>query len=134
MAATAWQLEPAKRLRPALPEPGRAPTRRLPRRVYRRRRLMALIALAVLAAAPGALALPRLQGPVPNNAAPPSAARAALTVVVAPGDTIWELAATHLPAGEDLGAYVAEVVAFNGVEASRLQPGTVLRLPGPDTH
>lgn len=54
-----------------------------------------------------------------------------LTVVVGPGDTIWELARAHAPAGVDTMTYAAAITAHNGVTATALRPGTVLELPVP---
>lgn len=57
-------------------------------------------------------------------------AATAATVVVTPGDTVWDLVAGHVPAGESRHSYVARTLESNGVEGARLRPGTVLRLPG----
>lgn len=98
------------------------PVRRngLPARV--RRRLagavlaVALVAAGVLAGAAG--------GADAAGPAPPPA-----VVVVAPGDTVWELARTHLPTGEGLQAYVAEVLELNDLDGTGLRPGSAMRLP-----
>jgi hypothetical protein len=93
--------------------------------VYRRRRLGAgvLVVVAVLALV---AAWPQRSDARPvGEPAPP----APLAVVVGPGDTVWELALGATPAGEDPRAYVAEVVAVNGIDPGALRPGTVLRLP-----
>ncbi|GEM_PF-4354021 len=50
-------------------------------------------------------------------------------VVVAPGETMWELVLPHAPAGADPHAFVAEVAARNGVDPGRLEPGMALRVP-----
>ena len=50
-------------------------------------------------------------------------------VVVQPGDTIWELAQAHAPAGTSTQDYVMQVVAHNEVRATALRPGSVLELP-----
>lgn len=128
MAVVAWELAPAgacgapRRVsRPTAP----APLARPSRAVYRRRRLAVLAAavttvssLATVAGATGATAGRALPPP------PPPA-----RVVVEPGDTVWDLAAARLPAGEDLRGYVAEVVERNRVDATALPPGSVLLLP-----
>jgi nucleoid-associated protein YgaU len=49
--------------------------------------------------------------------------------VIAPGDTVWDLARRHAPAGAGVGEYAAVIVRANGVDARRLQPGDVLVLP-----
>lgn len=66
-----------------------------------------------------------------SAAALPAAAEPAWepTVVIAPGETVWELAAPHAPAGADLQVYVEEVLRHNGLEATAIPPGTVIRLP-----
>lgn len=50
-------------------------------------------------------------------------------VVVAPGETVWDLSARYLPAGRGLADYVAEVVDQNAVDPLTVAPGTVLYLP-----
>lgn len=52
-----------------------------------------------------------------------------LQVVITPGDTIWTVAMPHVPEGENLQSYVAEIIAINQVDPSALQPGSVLDLP-----
>ncbi len=54
---------------------------------------------------------------------------APITVVVQPGDTLWDLARAHAPAGVATMEYVMRVEADNGVRAAVLLPGSVLRLP-----
>ncbi|MDP9023179.1 MAG: LysM peptidoglycan-binding domain-containing protein, partial [Actinomycetota bacterium] len=82
---------------------------------------VAVATVSVLAVAAGSTGATRERASPP----PPPPAR----VVVGPGDTVWDLAAAHLPAGEDLPSYVAEVVERNRVDATALAPGTVLVLP-----
>lgn len=52
-----------------------------------------------------------------------------VVVVVAAGETMWELVLPHAPAGADPHAFVAEVAARNGVDPGGLEPGTALRVP-----
>lgn len=85
----------------------------------RRRRSAAVAALVAVTV--GGLAL--------RSDAAPATAPAPVTVVVAPGDTVWDLALAHLPPGSSPHAYVAEVLARNDVDAAAVRPGTVLRLP-----
>lgn len=54
----------------------------------------------------------------------------AQTVVVGHGDTVWDLAREHVPAGMTVQDYAWLVVEHNDVTATALQPGTVLVLPG----
>jgi hypothetical protein len=66
-----------------------------------------------------------------SAAAPPGAAPGAATavLVVAPGDTLWELASAHAPAGADPQAWAAAVAARNHIDGGALEPGTVLEVP-----
>jgi len=94
---------------------------------YRLRRVVALavvvgvlltawIALQVLAGAWG----------VPGTSAPASTARAPLTIVVAPGDTFWSIAARLQPDG-DLRPLVDRLVAAHG--GGVLEAGERLSIP-----
>lgn len=49
-------------------------------------------------------------------------------VLVAPGDTLWEIARERAPAGADLRAYVGALVELNELEGA-LVPGMRLKLP-----
>lgn len=98
--------------------------------VYRRRRLLvAVVALAVAAALGAAVATAapalgdRVGGPAPASSADP------VTVVVGPGETVWDLVLPYVPAGEDPVAYAARVAADNGVDPRAVTAGTVLHLP-----
>jgi LysM repeat protein len=51
------------------------------------------------------------------------------TVVVAPGQTVWDIATDYVPEGQHPQAYVAEVLRYNALDAAAVAPGTVLRLP-----
>ena len=65
----------------------------------------------------------------------PSAAAPApvpvVTVVVAPGDTVLDLARQHGPAGVDPLLYSVAITRHNRVDARAIRPGTVLELPAP---
>lgn len=93
---------------------------RLSRRVYMRRRAMAL-ALLVLAGV-------ALVAPLRSDAAPAFEPEPAL-VVVGEGDTLWDLAWPYLPVGQDLRAYVLDVAADNEISPGALRPGMVVRFP-----
>lgn len=54
---------------------------------------------------------------------------APIQVVVQPGDTVWDMARLHAPAGMATLEYVMLVEQHNGVRAGALIPGTVLELP-----
>lgn len=49
--------------------------------------------------------------------------------VVAPGDTVWEIAARVTPAGEDVRDTVAVVIEVNSLGAAAITPGQRLLLP-----
>ncbi len=54
---------------------------------------------------------------------------APIQVVVQPGDTIWDMARQHAPAGMSTLEYVMLVEQHNDVRSGALLPGTVLELP-----
>lgn len=103
------------------PADGRPAARR--RTVVVRRRLVALVTIAGLVLALGVTWAMR------SEAAPDGVAEA--TVVVAPGETVWDIATQYVPDGVHPQAYVAHVLRYNDVEASAVLPGTALRLPRP---
>lgn len=51
------------------------------------------------------------------------------TVVVMPGDTLWEIALSHKPDSRDTRAYIKEIKDVNGMAISSIQAGEVLLLP-----
>lgn len=53
----------------------------------------------------------------------------ASTVVVQPGQTLWEVASQHAPAGIAPRAYLDQLRAANGIEGSAVDAWQVLRLP-----
>jgi hypothetical protein len=81
-----------------------------------------VLAAGLLSTLPSAL---DLAGPSePAEEQPPP-----IQAVVQPGDTIWDLAAPHVPEGMTLQDYVAEVLLLNDVDPGALEPGSVLDLP-----
>lgn len=106
---------------------------RLPRSVYRRRR--AVVAVAAVAAIAGLLsAAPAVPvGAAPGRSAPVAASQAPQTTVravtIAPGDTLWEVAVAHAPAGTDPRAYLARLRELNGFDGSQVPAWTVVLLP-----
>lgn len=90
--------------------------------VMLRRRIAGLIVVALVALTVSGLWAMRSE-------AAPEGALVEATVVVGPGDTVWELAKPYTPAGEHPQAYVAEVLRYNDLDAAAVLPGTVLRLP-----
>lgn len=127
MAVATWELEAPR---------GR--TRSGPSARMRRARARSVALLAVLAPLvalafgllPGQEAGTTATAAGPVSAGPVAAQVAPATAVVAPGDTVWDLAAQHAPKGVDLRRYVAEVLDHNGVRSSAaLRPGAVLEFP-----
>lgn len=51
------------------------------------------------------------------------------TVVVRPGQTLWGLAVTHAPAGDDPRPWIFATERLNGLAGAGLVPGQVLHLP-----
>jgi hypothetical protein len=55
--------------------------------------------------------------------------RIAGQVTLAPGDTLWDVATEHAPAGVDTRAYLADIRQLNGFDSGALDPWTVVLLP-----
>ena len=51
------------------------------------------------------------------------------TAVVEPGETLWDVAAEHAPAGVAPDAYVRELAELNGITNGAVDAWQVLRLP-----
>lgn len=51
------------------------------------------------------------------------------SVVVRPGDTLWEIADRFAPESADLRVVVKDLVVFNGLQSKILQPGQVIQVP-----
>ncbi|HJS72129.1 MAG TPA: LysM peptidoglycan-binding domain-containing protein [Acidimicrobiia bacterium] len=49
--------------------------------------------------------------------------------VVAAGDTLWQIAAEHVMAGEDVRILVDDIMERSGITSSALQVGQVLQIP-----
>ncbi len=49
--------------------------------------------------------------------------------VVQPGDTLWKIARSNLPAGMDIREYVFQIKKANDNSSSIIYPGEALRLP-----
>ena len=49
--------------------------------------------------------------------------------VVAPGDTLWEIATEHYPSSRDPRASIEAIRRENGLDGYELRPGTRLELP-----
>ncbi|MFO7778896.1 MAG: hypothetical protein R6V28_11130 [Nitriliruptoraceae bacterium] len=92
------------------------------RAMLRRRRLVALVALVALSilltVAIGRVgAQAELLDPIAGHA------------VVAPGDTLWEVAVDTAPSGVDPREQLAAIRGLNGLEGSAVDPWTVVLLP-----
>lgn len=57
-----------------------------------------------------------------------SAPKAYVTVVVAPGESLWALAA-QVADGRDVGALVAEIQEVNSLASASVAAGTKIRIP-----
>jgi len=101
--------------------------------VFRRRRILAAVVLAVLLVATVALGRAALAAVTPHAPVATAAAVAAPepagtpSVVVQAGDTYWSIARRLAPSG-DVRALVDRLVAVNGSGA--LQPGARITVPG----
>ncbi len=89
-----------------------------------RRRIGALVVLAsvvvvLVQAVVGAVGAP----------GPATVPASATTVVVQPGQTLWDVASVHAPAETSTGDYVAQLAELNGVAGGQLDAWQVLRLP-----
>ena len=89
-----------------------------------RRRLGALVVLATVVIVGGQA----LVGPG-GQLAPATVPANAATVVVQPGQTLWDIASTHAPADTSTWAYVEQLAELNGVAPDQLDAWQVLRLP-----
>jgi Tfp pilus assembly protein FimV len=96
-----------------------APARRPVRLTRRGRAVIVLISLVALF---GIFSLGRVSS---QAAAPPAAPR---QVVVAPGETLWDLAVRSQPQ-MDPRLTVQALMSLNHLQSSRLTPGEVLLLP-----
>ncbi len=144
MATASWDLGrregPGPLLCPQDPSPAALPMRPgwgsgWRRSAPARRRitvLMTALAVGLLSTLPSALDIFGLSGPYDERE--PSAAQEGdeaptIRAVVQRGDTIWDLAAPHVPEGVSLQDYVAEILLINDVDPGALEPGSVLDLP-----
>ncbi|MMZ60584.1 Cell division suppressor protein YneA [compost metagenome] len=51
------------------------------------------------------------------------------SVIVMPGDTLWEIAVNYKPDGKDARVYIDEIIRINGMTASSIQAGDTLLVP-----
>jgi hypothetical protein len=95
----------------------------LPRYVYwLRRTLVVFVALGVL------LGVVSVVNAVTAGPSEP-VARTNLTVVVGPGQTLWDIAAQYAPADRDRTGWAAEIARINDIDAQAIRPGTPLVIP-----
>lgn len=99
-----------------------AARRRRAQRTYLVRRMMVAVLATALIAGIFSLASAPGGSEVASRPGAPS------SVVVEPGDTLFDLAVRYAPAGADRNAYVDEIMALNHVSGVAA-PGTSLRLP-----
>ena len=67
-----------------------------------------------------------LVGGAAEAEAPPGPA---VDYVVTAGDTLWQIASQHVPAGEDVRVLVDDIKQRSGITSSALQVGQVLQIP-----
>lgn len=67
-----------------------------------------------------------LLAPASSADAPPPPT---VTHVVAPGDTLWQIAAGLIGPGEDVRDMVDTIIELNGIGGSMLQAGMALQVP-----
>lgn len=88
-----------------------------------RRRIGALVVLVAALL----LVVEAVTGPVvPTQEVVPATAT---TVVVEPGQTLWDVASQHAPADVGAAAYVRELAELNGISNGAVDAWQVLRLP-----
>lgn len=82
------------------------------------------VRLAVLIAAISTVSL--LIGGAADAESPPAGT---VEYVVAPGDTLWEIARDLSAPGDDLRRVVHDIRQASGLDSSAIYPGQVLRIP-----
>ncbi|QSB13419.1 LysM peptidoglycan-binding domain-containing protein [Natronosporangium hydrolyticum] len=100
-------------------------------RLTRRGRIVMVAAAFFLAGVLVLLAAPAVTAaaiPDPAGAAPAPAESSGVVAVVLPGDTLWSVAARHLPS-HDAPGVVAEIRRLNDLSGTTIHPGQRLRLP-----
>ena len=100
------------------------PPARPPRHVFWLRRALALAVLAALLVVVGGV-VRAMTASGPDE----TLGRTNLTVVVEPGQTLWDLAERYAPEGRDLVEWADEIARANGLEGRTLQAGMPLQVP-----
>ena len=54
---------------------------------------------------------------------------ATVEYVVSPGDTLWQVAASHAGPDVDIRNLIADIKHVSGIESSTIYPGQILRIP-----
>lgn len=118
---------PDRPLAPVIPlRPTPAPT---PAAVYRRRRLVAAV-LVLATVALAVVGLRSLLTGAPAVAAPaPALVPIVETVVLEPGDTLWELAVAHTPADGDPRVMLESIRQLNGFTGDAIPAWTTVAIP-----
>lgn len=83
---------------------------------------------AIEAAIIGALMVALVAAVVASGAGA-SVTPATISIQVEPGETIWEIAASHSASGQSIGEIVDEIGRINGLEDSTLRAGQTLYVP-----
>ncbi|GIO31145.1 MULTISPECIES: LysM peptidoglycan-binding domain-containing protein [Paenibacillus] len=92
-------------------------------RVMLTRRLMLKLLLAVVIISAGCTGMVRVFAGSPQDDTQVE------QVVVAQGDTLWEIALNHKPKNMDTRAYIRMIKEMNHLKTSGIQAGDVLSLP-----
>ena len=98
-----------------------------PANARRRRRRMRALERRILLALAGALVLLVLLGNVVYG----GSSGGTQTVTVAPGDSVWSIAASHYPDDADLRGRVDDIVSINHLRGGSVVPGQALTIPPP---
>jgi hypothetical protein len=142
LGAPGLRTSPARRPAPPNAPHARAATRgAVPAQVRRGLSMLALLVIAavasvVLSSLGGATAAAELDalgigGPLvgAERGALDDVQGDEIAVVIGPGETVWDLALPYLPAGVDAQVFMSRVLERNDVQATAVQPGTVIRIP-----
>ena len=114
---------PATRARPALRViEGGALVRERRRRWLRGAAALAAVVLGLALLAGAVTAAPTGEASPPETVA---------TVTVEPGETLWDVAVVHAPAGTDPRVYLERIQDLNGLDGA-VRPWTVVLLPAGD--
>lgn len=101
-------------------------------RLTRRGRVVVVVFAVLMAGLLGLLAAPAVtaSAATPPGDSPAAESRSGVVAVVLPGDTLWSVAARHVPS-RDAPGMVAEIRRLNDLPGNTIHPGQRLKLPAP---